>query len=138
MKEIDDEELQNLIARQFGDKSRIDKPGAENEDEQLYSMLFTALSQEPPLAPLPLADNVVAIIEQEQKAEAVKYNAVLAGASAASLVAVVIALAIFSPAVLNDIAGLVKNYTSVLVFIIVAFAGIQYLDKKIVKSHAML
>jgi hypothetical protein len=136
MKEIDDEELQKLIEQQFSNKTENASFRYETEDKQLYRALFTALAQEPPVTRTPLADDVVAMIEQQQKAEERNYSTVIAMATAASLLFAVVALAVMSPNTLSEIAGLVNRNLAILLFVISAFAGIQYLDKKLVKPHS--
>lgn len=134
MKEIDDEELQRFIEQEL--KAGHPTAASHDVDEELYSDLFIALAQEPPLPEHSnLANNVIRTIEhQEAKRETIRYSLSIASVLAGSLLLMGIALLFINPAILNTILSEVKSNKWIAVFVIAAITAIEITDRKLVKN----
>jgi hypothetical protein len=134
MKTRNDQEIKRLLEEQLTEDENRGVPRSE-KDAALYQILFTALADEPDnLKHTGLAEAVLAQIKiKQQRAEASRYNALIAAVIVGGLVFSYFAIAYISPALLNRALSFIYTYKWIFIFIALCFAIIEIADKNLVK-----
>ena len=138
MKQLKEEDIKRLLEEQREEDRRLGSPSDEN-DEALYTLLFTALADEPTTLPnIDLAEAVVKQIKiNEQKAESFRYNLAIAAVLIGGVLSVYFAISYISPANLKSALNFIDAYKWIFMFIIFCFALIEIADKTLIKRNLL-
>jgi hypothetical protein len=134
MKAPNDEEIKRLLDEQLTEDEKQGSPGSE-KDVALYQILFTALADEPAdLKYTGLAEAVLARIKiKQQRAEALRYDMLIAAVIVGGLIFTYFAIANISPTLLNPALSFINTYKWIFIFAALCFAIIEIADKNLVK-----
>jgi len=133
MKDLNEEDIQRLLEQQLKEGGMQELPGGD-KDAALYQLLFTALADEPgTLQNSGLAEAIVKQIKiNEQKAESLRYNMLIAAVIITGLLSSYFAISYINAAVLQSALNFMEGYKWIFIFIIFCFGFIEIADKKLV------
>ena len=138
MKQLKEEDIKRLLEEQQEEGGRQGLPADENE-EAIYRLLFTALADEPATLPdIDLAETVVKQIKiNEQKAESFRYTLAIAAVLIGGMLSAYFAISYISPANLKPALNFIDAYKWIFIFIIFCFALIEIADKTLIKRNLL-
>ncbi|MES2515903.1 MAG: hypothetical protein V4580_17240 [Bacteroidota bacterium] len=138
MKSDDEELIQQLIEDQQKGRKEFDWIPYRQEDIDAYQILFQELSNENCIAgDFTLAEKVTRkISRKQQKAESVKYVAVLLTIITVFTLFTCLSIMFVDPAFIQIIFNVVATHNKVLLFIILILIANRLLDKVFIKEEA--
>lgn len=135
MKELNDDDIQNLLEKGLGDTDKI--PTTNQDDLKAYQILFDGLKQEPAEGlPFNFAAKVSASIKAKltRKADIKLYTwAAIMGIAGFGIAYAV--LVVYSKNAASQFYTAISAYKWAFVLALTCFLAIQYLDQKLVKEH---
>jgi hypothetical protein len=138
MKELNEKELKRLLEEQLEHDGKQRSTG-NDDDVDLYRLLFTALADEPTALPgLDLADAVIGQIKaREQKRESIRYKIAIVAVILTGLVFAYFSANYINPSLSKPILNFIATYKWLLLFIILCFGVIEIADKNLVKKNLL-
>jgi len=134
MKKLNDEEIQRLLEHNLAEAGRKDIP-ADDNDLQMYQLLFTELAKEPQVQlKINLSEEVVRRIQIRKDAkEAFRYYVAVTAIIIIGFIYACIAAFTFNPDTVTMAFTIILKYKWILIFTLISFLIIQLLDKTLVK-----